>query len=355
MADRPPPFSVQDWRRAAEAALSPDVLAYFEDVAEDGVTALRERNVWSSVPLRPRVLVDTSEAETTTEILGHSLGTPLLPAPVALQGLVHPEGELATVRGATAAGSLAIVSSASSMSMDEIGRLGCPWWLQLYPLADRSLTAEVIGRARAAGASALVLTVDVPVLGRRAAGLVSSPQAVPALLREMIQPGETLADVYVRTGGRPVTWSELEWFQSRAELPILLKGVLDPTDARDAAAAGVAGLVVSTHGGRQLDGCPSALEALPPVVDAVAGRCAVLADGGVRRGSHALRLLARGAAGVLVGRPVIWGLAADGEAGVRSVIDILTAELRTAMALCGQTRISDLDRSVEWRPNEPAS
>jgi 4-hydroxymandelate oxidase len=331
--------------------MSSDAWCYVSDVAEDGVTAERELRVLQSIALRQRVLRGFRRSDTTSCLLGLELSAPIVAAPTSSQGLAHDDGEVATVRGCAAAGTFAIVSSRASRRIEDIGAERLPWWLQAYPQPDLDLTRELIATAVGHGARAVVLTVDVPVLGRRR----DLPTGyVPPGWRDPDAPLVGVrADQNLRAMAQdPFTWDQVAELKAEVAVPLLLKGVLDHEDAALAAEAGLDGIVVSTHGGRQLDGTVTAAEALPAIVQSVAGRCLVLADGSVRRGSHVLRLLARGADAVLVGRPIVWGLACGGDAGVRDVIEILKAELATAMALTGCRDVASVTRDIEWRERD---
>lgn len=356
--------TLTDLAAPAREAMGEPAWDYVAQVAEDGLTQAREARALEAVVLRQRVLVDVDDVDTSTSLLGHELALPVLAAPTAMQGLAHADGEAATVVGCAAAGTVATVSSGASRELTDVGAAareagsdgaggagGGPaaWWFQLYPFRDRELTAEVVGGAVDAGASALVLTVDVPVVGQRRA-LHPDFDGSSALYRGLRRPDESVQDAYARASGKPLTWDELAWLADLTDLPLLVKGVLDAEDAGRLADAGVDAIVVSSHGGRQLDGAPAPIEVLPAIVEAVAGRCPVLADGSVRRGSHVLKLLARGADAALVGRPVVWGLACDGAAGVQAVFELLQRELATAMALTGCATLADVGPHVEWRP-----
>jgi 4-hydroxymandelate oxidase len=350
---------VEDYREAARARLDGPVWDFIEGGAESERTVRANLRAFERVTLRPRVLVDVSHCDTGSELLGARLGTPVGVAPTAYHRLVHPDGEVATARGAGEAGALHVVSIYASRTLEDIaaGARG-PLWLQLYWLRDREVLAALAARAAAAGFRAIVLTVDAPRLGRRhrdarngfALGpAVHAANLDPALTARAHLPGpggSALAAHAVQAVDPSVTWSDLAWLRERSGLPLVLKGVLTAQDADLAVRHGADAIVVSNHGGRQLDGAPAALDALVEVVDAVAGACPVLLDGGVRGGTDAFAALALGARAVLLGRPVLWGLAADGARGVAGVLRLATEELAHTMALTGRPDLASVDRSA---------
>jgi isopentenyl diphosphate isomerase/L-lactate dehydrogenase-like FMN-dependent dehydrogenase len=260
---------------------------------------------------------------------------PVLVAPVAYQRVAHPDGEVAMARAAAAAGTVMCLSTLATATPEEIAETGAARWFQLYVFRDAGFTREIVSRARDAGFTALVVTVDTPVLGRRERDLrtgftVPEHLDVPALGRGGITPGEALELM-----SPSLTWKDIERFASEAGLPVVAKGVLTAEDARLACEHGAAGLVVSNHGGRQLDGVPATIDALPEVADAVAGRIEVLLDGGIRRGADVFKALALGARAVLAGRAPLWGLVVDGEAGARRALELLRDEARLTLQLAG--------------------
>ncbi|MFN2432292.1 MAG: alpha-hydroxy acid oxidase [Gemmatimonadota bacterium] len=303
----------------------------------------------------PRVLVDVSAVRTGVTLLGTPVAFPVLIAPTAFHQLVHPEGEAATARAAAAAATLMVVSTIANLPVEEVAAASdAPLWFQLYIHRDRELTLELVRRAEAAGCRALVLTVDSPAFGRRDRdmrnafhlpdGLVmgnlrDSPLEAPA-------PGVSGLFAYSHQLDPSLDWGSVEWLRATTRLPVLLKGVLAPADAREALRRGASGILVSNHGGRQLEGTVAALDALPGVVAAVDGAVPVLLDGGVRRGTDVLKALALGAAAVLVGRPVLWGLAVGGQDGVEHVLRLLRLELENALRLAGQTDLHRLDPRI---------
>ena len=316
-----------------ELELAAGRLLTAEDFAYLAAGAGRERSLaectaaWSCWHLRPRVLRDMRTVSTATTVLGRALDLPVLTAPTALNGLAHRDGEVAVARAVAAAGSLQVLSSNSSRGVEEIAAAGAAMWFQLYTSTEWTVTHERITRAEAAGAAALVVTVDLPELGMRPRGLGRHDTRDPADVPLLSNLGHS---------NPGLDWQELERIREATRMPLVLKGILHPDDARHALDSGVAAIIVSNHGARQLEGeLPSAL-ALPEVVEAVAGRCEVYVDSGVREGIDVLRALALGARAVLVGRPYLWALAVDGEAGVVALLARLREELRNAMVLCGQ-------------------
>ncbi|MCU1593413.1 MAG: hypothetical protein JWO12_805 [Frankiales bacterium] len=305
---------------AARELLSPEVLAYIED---GGVAVTEAATAWASMRLLPRVLRDVSSVDTSLTLCGSQLSTPVLVAPTAFHGRVHPEGEAATSRGAAEAGSLMVVATRSDRPVTEMTP---PFWWQSYVLRDRGFTLERAVRARDAGASAIVVTGDTPFLAPRSGGL-----RVPL--------GDQEQDP-------TATFAVVEWLASETGLPVLVKGVLRGDDARECLASGASGVIVSNHGGRQLARAATTASALASVVDAVGGAVPVLVDGGLRSGLDVLCALALGATAVLVGKPVLYALAVGGSAAVTACLDALTADLATAMGLAGCATLADVDRSL---------
>ena len=324
-------------RRRAQELLPDDVFAYYAAGAGAEVTLAREVRAWDDVLLQPRVLRDVSRMTTTTQALGHPLAAPVLVAPTAAQRLAHPSGEVGVALAARGAGALMVLSMRSSTPVEEVGAVG-PFWQQLYVLRDRGITDEVARRAAAAGALALVVTVDTPQVASKRAG---TPAVLPPLGIVPALDQRDVDDPRLRQA-LDVGPHDLERLAELSGLPVVAKGVLSAHAARDCVAAGAAAVVVSTHGGRQLDGVVPSPVALPQVVEAVGARVEVYVDGGVRTGSHVLTALALGARAVLVGRPVLWALAAGGSDGVRALLDELTAEVQEALVLAGCRSCADV-------------
>lgn len=319
-----------DQAARAAASLSPEVQGYYATGAGAGVTTAEATSAWEPVRLRPRVLRDVSTVDTSLALLGSRLRTPVLVAPTALHGLAHEGGEAETAAGAAAAGSLLVVSTRSSRRLEDVPA-GGPWWFQAYVMQDRGRTHDLVARAAAAGATAVVLTGDTPYLGRR-------PGEGRAVLGPLDDPG---AEQDPTAGLQAI--GELA---EAGGLPVLVKGVLRGDDALRCLDAGAAGVVVSNHGGRQLDRAVPTARALPEVAEAVGGRAPVLVDGGLRSGLDVLCALALGADAVLLGRPVLWALAADGADGVQACLEAVTDELAHVMGLAGATSLDEVSRDL---------
>jgi 4-hydroxymandelate oxidase len=353
------PLCLEDFEPLARAKVRADYWDYISGGSGSERALHANRAAFARLALRPRVLVDVSSCQTGVTLLGHELSAPIIVAPTAYHRMSHPDGEVATARGAAQAGALYVASFFSNHSLEDIAAAGgtAPRWLQLYWLRDRDAFGGVIDRAAAAGYTALVLTVDTPVLGQRLRdarnALALGPEMVPGnvtvavdMLQSRTEGRSALADQALLTFDSSITWADLAWLRSRSPLPLVLKGIVTAEDAELAVEHGVDAIVVSNHGGRQLDNPIGTLDVLLEVVDAVAGRFPVLVDGGVRTGQDVAVALALGASAVLVGRPVLWGLAVDGAAGVARVLTMLRAELAQVMALIGRTTIASVDRSA---------
>lgn len=335
---------MQQWRRRAREVTDPAAWDYLETGAGQEVSLREATRAWRRWWLRPRVLRDVSRVDTSTTVLGARLRTPVLVAPSAAHDLYHRDGELATAAGTAAAGSLLCLSTRSTRLIEDVAAHAGPWWMQVY-VADREITAALVRRAAAAGAGALVLTVDTPYVSRRA----RSGRAVP------LDDGRAQVNVAGHLAGRPATLLEqdpsltldvVRWLGEVSGLPVVVKGVLRGDEARACVDAGAAGVVVSNHGGRQLDRALPPAVALPEVVAAVGRRVPVLVDGGLRDGTDVLVALALGADAVMIGRPAVYGLAVDGAAGVQAVLEGLTDELSHAMGLAGCASLADLDPAL---------
>jgi 4-hydroxymandelate oxidase len=331
---------------------------YYAGGAEDEVTLRENRAAFERIALRPRMLVDVGAIDTSTTVLGQPVAAPILVAPTAMHRLGHPEGELATARGAGAAEAPMVVSTLATTSLEDVAAAASvPPWFQLYAVKDREITRALVERARASGYKALCVTVDAPHSGRRERDVRNRFALPPGVelanfsgpeMRMMPQQdsGSALTAYVMKLMDVILTWDDIAWLQSIAQMPILLKGILTAEDARLAVEHGVAGIVVSNHGGRQLDTAVASIRALPEVVEAAAGRAEVYLDGGVRRGTDCLKALALGARAVLLGRPILWGLVLDGADGVERVLRMLRHELKEAMVLAGRPTISSIDRSL---------
>jgi 4-hydroxymandelate oxidase len=314
---------------------------FFAGGAGDERTLRANEEAFDRIRILPRVLRATGDRDLRTTLFGLEVAAPILVAPTAFHRLAHPDGEVATARGTAAAGTLMVVSMAATVPVEEIAATGCPLWFQLYPQPDAAFTASVVRRAEAAGVRALVVTVDSPVFAHRPRDVGNEFVDLPPGLvcENMRDDAGRVRDIAMDAH---LGWDVVARLRAGTGLPILLKGVLHPADAELAVEHGVSGLIVSNHGGRQLDGAVASVVALPAIVKAVGGRLPILVDGGVRRGVDALAALALGATAVLVGRPVLWGLADDGAAGVRKVLDALKGDLDRALALAGARTPADL-------------
>ena len=332
------PVNVWDYERLAEERLPAGAFGYFAGGAGEERTLRDNVDAYTRYRLRPRVLVDVTTVTTRTTVLGTDVSMPLLVAPTALQRMAHPDGELATARAAAAAGTIMCLSTIATATAREVAEAapGAARWFQLYVLKDKGRTRDIVEEAGALGYSAIVLTADTPYLGRRERD-VRNAFSIPGDLAipNMPVPEEGSLHRQFAEMSPAVTWRDVEDLASTSGLAVVVKGVLTAEDALLAAEHGAAGIVVSNHGGRQLDGVPATLDALPEVVDAVGDRAAVLVDGGIRRGTDVLKALALGARAAMAGRAVLWGLAVAGEAGVGRVLELLRSEIELGLALLG--------------------
>jgi (S)-3,5-dihydroxyphenylglycine transaminase len=337
-------LTLADYERQARARMDPGVWDFIAGGAGEELTLAANTAAFAPLRLRPRVLTGAGVPDTRTTILGRTWAAPIGVAPLGYHTLVDPAGEVATAEAAGAAGLPLVVSTFGGRTLEDIAAATPgPRWLQVYCFRDRAITAALVTRACRAGFEALVLTVDAPRLGRRLRDIRNDFRLPPGVV-----PANLTGDGFASPSGHALgafdaelDWAVVSWLRTHSSLPILLKGVLTAADAGRALDAGVDGIIVSNHGGRQLDGVPATLDVLPEVVSAVAGRCPVLLDGGVRRGRDVLLSLALGADAVLVGRPVLYGLAVGGADGVRHVLDILVGELADDMALAGVASPAD--------------
>ncbi len=354
------PINLAEVEARALGRLTPMARDYYASGAIDEVTLRWNREAYERIALRPRALVDVSARDLSTNILGRRHRWPVIVAPTAFQRLAHPEGEAAVARAAAAEGVTMTLSTMATTSLEDVAAAapGAPHWFQLYVFRDRDLTQTLVRRAEAAGYEAIVLTVDAPLLGRRerdARNLFALPEGMSAAnladaLARVSSDGSDsgLAQFFASQIDPGFTWADLAALCASTRLPVLVKGVLRADDAARAIEAGARGIIVSNHGGRQLDTAVASIDALPEVVEAVAGRAPVLVDGGVRRGTDILKALALGAEAVLLGRPILWGLV-DGEPGVRRVLALLRAEFDLAMALGGCASRAEVTRDlVVW-------
>ena len=375
------PAAPTDYRERARARLPHFLFEYLDGGSYAQSTMRRNLADLDAVALRQRVLRDVSEIDLRTELFGQSCAMPVVLAPIGLAGMYARRGEVQAARAATRAGLPFTLSTVSACSISEVASgAPAPFWFQLYMIRDRGFMSDLLDEAMEAGCSALVFTVDMPVPGARyrdiRSGLAGAPGLAGKIRRvgqAMVRPGwawdvgvcgrpHQLGNIAPVLGGNSgledffawmrgnfdpsVTWEDLEWVRARWKGPMIVKGILDPEDARQAVESGADGIVVSNHGGRQLDGVASTARALPDIADAVADRTTILADGGIRSGLDVARFLALGADGVMIGRPWVYALASAGEEGVVHLLGLLHAELRVAMALMGCTRIDQIDRNA---------
>lgn len=327
--------TVDDYEPVARERLARDVYDYYAGGAGDEWTLLENRRAFGRWVIRPRMLTGAYPPDPSTELLGSRVAIPILVAPWAYQRMAHPDGELATARAASRAGTIMVVSSTTHSYLEDVVSAGAaPKWWQLYIFTDRGYTAEMLKRVDASGFAAICFTIDLPVVGLRHRDTRSGFDMPVGLPHDdfVFEPN--------------ITWDDLAWIREQAPLPLLVKGIMTGEDATLAVDAGVDGIVVSNHGARQLDAVGATITVLPEIVEAVGGRAPVLLDGGVRRGTDVFKALALGASAVLVGRPTCWGLAAGGEDGVVDVLRILRAELENAMSLAGTKTIDDITRSL---------
>ncbi|XP_021741301.1 peroxisomal (S)-2-hydroxy-acid oxidase GLO1-like isoform X1 [Chenopodium quinoa] len=344
--------NVSEYDKLAKERLPKMIYDYYASGAEDEWTLEENINAFSRILFRPRILIDVSHIDITITVLGFKIPMPIMIAPSAMQKMAHPEGELATARAASAAGTIMALSTLATSSIEEVASTGPGIrFFQLYVsivMKDRSIVVQLVERAEKAGFKAIVLTVDTPRVGRREADIKNRfalPQHLTLKNFEGLDLGmlnQTDSPIQV---DRSLNWKDVKWLQTITKLPILLKGVLTAEDARLAVQAGAAGIIVSNHGARQLDFVPATIMALEEIVKAVECRIPVFLDGGIRRGTDVFKALALGASGVFIGRPIVFSLAVDGEAGVRKVLQMLRDEFDLTMALSGCRTIKEITRN----------
>jgi len=334
------PVNVFEFEALAQTRMEPAAWDYYQSGSDDEVTLRANRAAFERIQLRPRTLVDVSACDMRTTVLGTPVKIPIMVAPTAFHCLAHPEGECATAEGAGRAGALMVASTSSTRSLEAIANAASgPLWFQLY-ITDRKGTEELVHRATDAGYRALVLTVDSPRWGHKERSIRSGFR-LPSHLRKANFPNNEAAEATIA-----LTWESLAWLRSLTPLPLILKGILTPEDALLAVEQGVDGIIVSNHGGRQLDGVAASIEVLPEIAAAINKRCELYLDGGIRRGTDILKALALGVRAVLIGRPALWGLAVNGEEGVYCVLEVLRAELELAMALAGCPTLDRVDATL---------
>ncbi len=353
-----------DFEPLAKQKVTPMTWEFFNGAVADEISMRWNLEAYRNIRLKPHCLVDVSHLDTRITLFGQEHPFPVILAPTAYHKLAHPEGEVATARGAGAAGATMVVSTMATTSVEDISHAAkAPLWFQLYVQRDRGFTRELVQRAEAAGCRALCLTVDTPVVGARnreiRAGFALPKGLTIPNLRGLKVDGVDLSTsgaghtpsgggIYSGFSDPSLSWKDLDWLISIAKVPVLTKGVLNPDDADRAVKAGVGGIMVSNHGARNLDTVPATVHALPLVAEKVAGRVPVIVDGGVRRGTDVLKAIALGANAVMIGRPYLYALSVAGDAGVAKVLDILQREIQMAMALSGRTTIASIDRSLLW-------
>lgn len=331
-----------DFEKMAEGKMSKMAYEYVASGAADEFTVRWNRQALDAIKLNPTMLTDVTKLDTSVSLFGHTSPSPILIAPTAFHKIMHPDGELATARGASAASTIYVVSSFTTTPIEEIAKVATqPLWFQLYVRDDRAFTKDVVQKAESQGCRAICVTVDTPVSGAR-----NRQQRVKFKL-----PDNVNAPYMVSLGPQntPLTWKDIEWLQSFTKIPVLVKGILNPDDAERAIQSGVSGIIVSNHSGRNLDTVPATIEALPRIAAKVNKRVPILMDGGIRRGTDVLKAIALGANAVLVGKPICFGLACGGAEGVAKVLSILKYEFELAMALTGKASIASIDSSVIWK------
>ena len=355
------PVNLFDFEARARQVLPRYIWDFIEAGAFDEVTLKRNRQAFDAVALRPRYLVDVWERDTSTTILGRKISLPVMMAPAGCQMLAHPEGELATARAAGAAGTLMALSNSSNYNIEQVaGAATGPLWFQLSH-RGHEMSELFVHRAEEAGYSAICLTVDAPISWQKERDIrndFARPKGMDLgnFAEERAKMGvvDGTAESAAWNPPRvpPLTWSDIKWLRSITSLPLVVKGIRTAEDARLCVESGVSGIVVSNHGGRHTDGTLSSIETLPEIDGAVNGQVELYLDSGIRRGSDVLRALALGARGVFIGRPMFWGLAVDGQAGVELVLELLRQEFSRAMGICGATKVEDITRSMVALPHE---
>ncbi len=354
------PINLFDFEKLAESRVGRAAWDYYASGAGDEITLRDNHAAYDRIRLRYRVLRDVSQRDLSATVLDQRVSMPVLIAPTAFHGLACPDGELATARAAGAAGTIMMLSTLSNTALEDVAQAAAgPLWFQLYIYKDRGATADLVERAGAAGFGAIVLTVDAPVLGKRERDIRNRFALPPDLAVQNLAPagmgaippsqGSGLAAYFASLLDASISWKDLEWLRSATRLPVLVKGIVRGDDAQRAVELGASAVIVSNHGGRQLDTAPPTINVLAEIVQAVDGRAEVLIDGGIRRGTDVVKALALGARAVLLGRPILWGLAVDGQAGVCRVLDLMRAELDSAMALCGCASLADITPDLVMR------
>lgn len=373
-------YSIADLRKGAKRRLPKAMFGYLDGFAEDGVCGRRNRSAFEHYQLMPRILVDVEKVDISTSIFGQKLQAPLICAPVALPRLFHHQGEIAAANAAGKSGVIYSLSTLSSVDIETVAQVPGPKWFQLYMYRDKGLVKEFIARAVTSGYQAICLTVDAAIGGNREHDLrngfsVPPRPSLKAILETAFHPswcwdyltkpkittanvsgdrvagkgGKTTLLQYVTEQLTPaITWKEVEWLRQQYDGPILIKGVLRPEDAQQAKRLGIEGIVVSNHGGRQLDHAPASIDILPEIIDQVGDSLEVIVDSGIRRGTDVIKAIALGAKACMIGRPYIYGLSVAGQAGVEKALALLKEEITRDMQLLGCASIADLNRSYLW-------
>lgn len=347
------PVNIDEYEAIAKAKMSQGEYDFIAGAATDEITLRRTRAVFDALMLRPRMMVDISQRDLRTTVLGQEIRFPIMLDPAGNHASAHPEGELASARAAGAVGTLMVLSAQSSRTLEEVAQAAPgPLWFQSYFFKDRGLTIEMARRAEAAGYVALCLTLDAKVKPKRERNMRNhyAGPASPNYAHLDVTGSTWSFGLDGPTGTNDLrdaasTWQDLDWLATQTRLPLVVKGIMAGEDGRQAADHGAQGVIVSNHGARYLDTTLATIEALPEVVEAVAGQAEVYLDGGIRRGTDVFKALALGARAVLIGRPVFWGLAVEGETGVRMVLEMLRDELDATMGMCGRTTVASVDRT----------
>lgn len=348
-------ININDFHRKAKEKLPQMFYDYYASGAHDEITLADNREAYNRIKLRYRVMVDVSERDMSVDILGSKASMPILVAPTAFHGLASPEAEIATARAAGKAETLMILSTLSNTTLEDVKKEAtAPLFFQLYVYGDRSATIELVKRAEETGYEAIVVTVDAPILGTRERDVRNDFQLPEGLTIKNLtkaqmekmseQTGSGLGNYFASSIDPSLSWKDMAWLKGNTKLPVLVKGIVHPEDAKLALENGAAGIVVSNHGGRQLDTSPATIDALPDIAETMNGKGTLLVDGGVRRGTDIFKALALGADAVLIGRPVLWGLAADGEEGASRILEILRTEFDKAMMLCGFRSVDEIKK-----------
>jgi 4-hydroxymandelate oxidase len=349
------PLNLNEIQTIAQSKIKPIFWDYFRSGSGDEITLKRNCQAFLNYQLLPKMLVDVSQRDLSTTILGQKVSMPILIAPTGFQCLAHPDGEIATAKSAVTAETIMVLSTMATTSLETVAQAQTlPYrWFQLYIHRDQELTKTLVKRAETAGYQGICVTVDAPVLGRREADIRNQFQLPPHLtlanltglqLPETLS-GSGLFAYFQQQISNQVTWKDIEWLKSFTNLPIVLKGILRFEDALQAYNLGVDAIIVSNHGGRQLDGAIATIDALPAITEILGDKMDILLDGGIRRGIDVVKALALGAKAVLIGRPILWGLAMDGEKGVNLVLQLLREELDLAIALIGCTTVGQINSS----------